>query len=103
MREGGFYEDIALMRALHMMYNEVYEFAKEVHDVCLIEELENNEFCKDIHKKLGELQKYMYKNIDEIWPEVFYKTPLIKDSAVQAITQNKNDLGELCIIHNIFH
>lgn len=95
LREGGFYEDIALMRVLHLMYNEVHEFTKEVREVCLVEELNDNKFCRDIHMKLINLQKYMGEKIDEIWPEVFYKTTLINDSSVQIIIQNKNDLGKL--------
>lgn len=93
LREGGFYEDIALMRVLHMMYEEVYVFAKEVREVCIIEELDNNKFCRDIHKKLINLQIYMKEKINQIWPEVFYKTAPINDSAIQAIIRNKNDLG----------
>lgn len=94
LREGGFYEDIALMRVLHLMYNEVHEFAKEIREFCLIEEFNNNEFCRDVHVKLNTLQKYMGEKIGEIWPEVFFKTPLINDFTIPVIIQNKNDLGK---------
>lgn len=93
LREGGFYEDIALMRALHMMYDEVYLLAKEVRNVCIIEELDDSKFCKNIHEKLGNLQTQMKENLKDIWPEVFYKTPVMKDSLVESIIRNKNDLG----------
>lgn len=93
LREGGFYEDIALMRVLHIMYEEVHEVSKEVRDICLISELQNTEFSSCIHRKLNDLQIKMKNNIKIIWPEVFYKNVLVQDPITQAIIQNKNDLG----------
>lgn len=95
LREGGFYEDIALMRALHMMYDEVHELAKDVREICVLEELSGNQFCETIHEMLQHLQTKMYERRKEIWPEVFYKTLMCKDLAVQAVIQNKNDLGKI--------
>lgn len=98
LREGGIYEDIALMRVLHIMYDEVYEVTKEVRNVCLIEELNKDEFCRDIHKQLNKLQIQMREKIKDIWPDEFYKTSLTKDVAIQAVIQNKNDLGMLILV-----
>lgn len=81
------------MRALHMMYDEVIELTKEVREVCLIEELDNMEFCKHIHQKLHKLESQMKEKIKDIWPEAFYKIPSTQDAGVDAIIQNKNDLG----------
>nr|XP_023024102.1 elongator complex protein 1 [Leptinotarsa decemlineata] len=92
LREGGFYEDIALMRALHILYAETSGFGKDIREVCLIVENDNVDNCKELHKKFTELQRDMVKRIPEIWPDVFVKDTETSDHDVLAIIQNKQDL-----------
>ncbi|KAG5888653.1 hypothetical protein JTB14_021278 [Gonioctena quinquepunctata] len=92
LREGGHFEDIALMRALHILYTETASFGKEIREVCLIVENENKDECKELHEKFSHLQKDMIKQIPEIWLEVFAKDIDSTDREILAIIQNKQDL-----------
>ncbi|KAJ8937402.1 hypothetical protein NQ314_011888 [Rhamnusium bicolor] len=92
LREGGYYEDIALIRVLYVLYKTVFALGNEVREVCLIVEHKNRTLCQHLHEKLSLLHDNMIKQIPEIWPEVFVNPPGIIDNTIMSIIQNKSDL-----------
>ncbi|CAG9816807.1 unnamed protein product [Phaedon cochleariae] len=92
LREGGYYEDIALIRALHILYTETFKFGQEVREICLITEYTNLEMFRRLHDDLKHLQKDMIKRIPDIWSEVFIRDTDSSDFATLAVIQNKQDL-----------
>lgn len=94
LREGGYYEDIALIRALHILYSNVFSLGNEVREVCIILEHNNFQLAKSLHTNLSHLQETMKKHVCLIWPDIFINVPQILDNTVLAVTENKADLGE---------
>lgn len=92
MKEGGFYEDIALIRTLHILYGEVINFGEEVKELCLVGYEHDVELSTRLHKSLCELQDRMVERIPNIWSDVFIKEVESMDIGVTAIIQNKQDL-----------
>ncbi|KAK4879526.1 hypothetical protein RN001_007672 [Aquatica leii] len=71
LREGGVYEDIALMRALYELISEVFSFGPVVRELCLITfniDASGNSFMNSLHNLLLNFQIEINKAITEIWP-----------------------------------
>ncbi|KAK5646013.1 hypothetical protein RI129_004477 [Pyrocoelia pectoralis] len=72
LREGGIYEDIALMRALHELIVEVFSLGPIVRQMCLISVDINTmgavKFISILHNALFEFQLHIKKSLTEIWP-----------------------------------
>lgn len=98
LKQGGFYEDIAIIRVLHMMYNEVFDFGCEIKEICLICHYNNLNVARKLHNRLGELQYLMIRRIPEIWSDVFVNEEDQNEFVVAAVIQNKQDLGRLLIV-----
>lgn len=94
LREGGYYEDIALIRALHMHYGNVFSLGKEVREVCIIVEHADLQLAKSLHTNLSCLQETMKKQVSLIWPDIFVNVPQTLDNTALAVIENKADLGE---------
>ncbi|XP_057660763.1 elongator complex protein 1 [Diorhabda carinulata] len=92
LKEGGFYEDIALIRTLHILYGEIMNLGEEVRELCLAGYGYDVELTTRLHKNLCELQDKIVEKIPKIWPEVFVKEDESTDVVVSAIIQNKQDL-----------
>ncbi|XP_018573163.1 elongator complex protein 1 [Anoplophora glabripennis] len=89
LREGGYYEDIALIRALYILYNNVFSLGKDVREVCTILEHGDLQLAKSLHVSLSCLQDLMKKHIPLIWPDVFINVPQVLDNTALAIIENK--------------
>ncbi|KAF5282772.1 hypothetical protein FQR65_LT02769 [Abscondita terminalis] len=71
LREGGVYEDIALMRALYELISEAFSLGPVVRELCLITfNIDNidNRFLGTLHNFLFDFQVEINKAILEIWP-----------------------------------
>lgn len=98
LRPGGYYENIALMRALYILYDEIYFFKKEVNELCLIEEHGQWEFCKQLMSQFVQLKNNMSKRLNEIWTDAFMDIatePAADDFWAQACIFNREHLGML--------
>uniref|UniRef100_A0A6P7GHW4 Elongator complex protein 1 n=1 Tax=Diabrotica virgifera virgifera TaxID=50390 RepID=A0A6P7GHW4_DIAVI len=92
LKEGGYYEDIALIRALHILYSEVFNFGEEIKEICLAGYEHNLELANNLHRNLSALQDSMIARISKIWSEVFIREEESSDYSILAIIQNKQDL-----------
>nr|CAH7740110.1 unnamed protein product [Callosobruchus chinensis] len=92
LKEGGKYEDIALIRALHILYTQVFQYGGEVREICLFTPQANYVEARSLHDMLNGLQKDMKQKVNDIWPEVFIENQLTTDPVVMAILQNREDL-----------
>ncbi|KAB0798456.1 hypothetical protein PPYR_09449 [Photinus pyralis] len=72
LREGGVYEDIALMRALYELIVEVFSMGPMVRQICLMAVDINTsgavKFISALHNALFEFQLHIKKCLTEIWP-----------------------------------
>ncbi|CAG9862706.1 unnamed protein product [Phyllotreta striolata] len=92
LKEGGFYEDIALMRVLHILYNEVFEFGEEIKEICLVCFNKYTDVGKKLHSHFGELHTEMVKSIPDVWCNAFVNEDDPDEFYLAAIIQNKQDL-----------
>ncbi|KAJ8909561.1 hypothetical protein NQ315_015551, partial [Exocentrus adspersus] len=98
LREGGYYEDIALIRALHILYGNVFSLGRDVREVCLIFDHRDLQLAKSLHVNLSRLQNKMKSSISLIWPDEFINVPQVVDDALLSIIGNRADLDpEYCV------
>ncbi|XP_044260118.1 elongator complex protein 1 [Tribolium madens] len=76
LREGGIYEDIALIRALHVTIKEFYNKGEEVRNCCILllqeSDVSYNEI-KKMHDFYWKFDSEIQNGVAEIWPPHFYK------------------------------
>ncbi|EFA05580.2 elongator complex protein 1 [Tribolium castaneum] len=76
LREGGIYEDIALIRALHSTIKEFYNKGEEVRNCCVLLLQESDvsyDEIKRIHDFYWKFDAEIQNGVAEIWPPHFYK------------------------------
>lgn len=77
LREGGVYEDIALIRALHVLIEATFKMGAYVRELCLVLlELDMRKEGKYLHTLLIEIQHEMADNVKDIWTD---PTAIIND------------------------
>lgn len=94
LREGGVYEDIALIRALYNLITEISEISSDVRDICHIL-FETNltheaQVLQDLFKSIDEKVR---NNIKEIWPDTFNEHQNSDKIEERAINENILVLG----------
>ncbi|KAJ3653039.1 hypothetical protein Zmor_018957 [Zophobas morio] len=87
LREGGIYEDIALIRALHCTIKEIYNKGEDVRNCCILLLQESDSSFKEV-KKLYDLywkvDGHVKNGVGEIWPPHFtayYQTQDVQELA----------------------
>lgn len=94
LREGGVYEDIALIRALHILYEEIFKMGTDIRELCLVlVELDMRKDGKYLHDLLKEFQKEMRENVQQIWPDLSSADPANMEQKI--ISENFHALGKL--------
>lgn len=106
LRIGGMYEDIALIRHLHLIILEAYSLCSLVREFTNFPCTTENTFeeCVKLHQSLFELQNLMKERVPIIWPKI------IQEGCVKCIEKdNKEDsvfmdnihlLGKFCKLVN---
>lgn len=95
LREGGFYEDIALVRALHALTEDIFRTGQDVAEFCLV--LVEHGMKRDaegLHRQLKETQEEMRESFGEIWPECFVANYECRTVEERVINENVDALGE---------
>lgn len=96
LREGGFYEDIALMKALHQLIQEAFQLGPQIRQLCLsiISYGQNITIdIKNMQNLLIKLQDDMKFGIKEIWPLNINNVKAIEDPNASIIYANVDVLG----------
>lgn len=95
LREGGVYEDIALIRALYVLIEETFKIGPDLREFCLVLlELDLRKEGCYLYHLLKELQREMSDNFKNIWPD---SKATISDNvtSTQNINENFSLLGNL--------
>lgn len=94
MKKGGVYEDIALIRALHTLIEEIFKIGPDIRELCLVLlELYREKEAKYLHGLLKESQIEMKKYCKEIWPELSHLNGTVEE---RVIKENFSVLGKFC-------
>ncbi|XP_018333491.1 elongator complex protein 1 isoform X2 [Agrilus planipennis] len=89
LREGGQYEDIAIMKTLHDKISAVCNYGSTVREVCMVLfELNFESDARKLHNSLFDLQNKMKNDIKEIWPDILLKQDDLNSYDVKVLQQN---------------
>ncbi|KAF7287464.1 hypothetical protein GWI33_001430 [Rhynchophorus ferrugineus] len=93
LREGGIYEDIALIRQLYILSLDVLNSGQDVKEVCstLTDDQSFNE-CKVLHERLLNVQEKVKTHIPKIWNETFLNASESSEPGILGIIQNRSEL-----------
>lgn len=95
LREGGTFEDIALIRQLYLIIIDIFSVGQEVADVCLTLTSEKHFYqSKQLHVCLDTLQQRVLRDIPRIWSDVFLNAETSTNPVINAIIDNRHELGE---------
>ncbi|CAH1124194.1 unnamed protein product [Ceutorhynchus assimilis] len=95
LREGGMFEDIALIRQLHMLAVDLYSSIKEVWEIYFSITDENNIFhAKKLQEDLSKIETRVLEGIPLIWSDVFLNAENSDDPLFVAVTENRHALDE---------
>lgn len=101
-RPGSQYENIALMRELHILCTEVFDVAKTIHDVCLCminlhyeSGIDVYSVTMKLHSLYDETVDIMNKSIPQIWCEDLNNPPTPITPEASILRQNFDLLGKI--------
>lgn len=99
LRPGGVYEDIALIRQLHLLAMNLSSIRREIAEFsfCLIDD--NYQFTKKLRDDFGIIYLAVLEAIPRIWSNVFLNSQPSEDPAEIAVVGNRNELGEFPVLY----
>ena len=99
LRIGGYYEDIALMKTLKQLIEEIYTLEPDIQELCRLifkHKTFNNSLLKAklLYKSLQDIYKDIRKNISIIWPPDLNLFNANQTPELLASRQNLDHLGK---------
>ncbi|XP_066254831.1 elongator complex protein 1 [Euwallacea similis] len=95
LREGGTFEDIALIRQLYLLIEDVFDVGEDVIEVChsLIDEDQFQSSFK-LQSRLTAIQSETKSHIPLIWTQTFCHAEVSSDPKVLSVIENRHELDE---------
>lgn len=91
LREGGIYEDIALIRALYILIEDTFKMGTDMRELCLVlQTMDMRKEGKYLQNLLKQLQREMLDDGKLIWPETIVDPTTIEH---RIIYENFNAIG----------
>lgn len=95
-KEGGKYEDIAIMRHLHLLIGKIYNLRIDVCDLISTLMLVDSTpilYCKRVHNQLLDLHNVIVKGLGVIWAKEIFDT--VEGDGNFGLIAAKNNISEL--------
>ncbi|KAL1493327.1 hypothetical protein ABEB36_011402 [Hypothenemus hampei] len=95
LREGGTFEDIALIRQLHLLAADIFSLSQEVVEVSyVLLDQDHFEYNKKLQEISLEVQNDVMEAIPNIWSETFLNAEPTPIPSVMAVIENRHQLDE---------
>ncbi|XP_030756174.1 putative elongator complex protein 1 [Sitophilus oryzae] len=93
LREGGVFEDIALIRQLYLLIVDIFGCGQEVKDISsILTDEESFGYAKLLNEKLKNIQDQVILEIPKIWCDTFLNANESPEPDVLGIIQNRSEL-----------